>query len=465
MATGVAVMAQRSEPETVTLSLWSKAPFFFINGDLPDYVREQLDEELSFEVDGYEYTDSWKDGSWDGRQYLLRQTDDGTWFFPVGLLERVRTVLDANGVDYDVEGLNRPGRGDMGFEWQADFDLREYQREAVDDALVAGSGVIAMPTGAGKTVVGIRLMCEISRPTLVLVDNKEIADQWVDAIKEYTGVEAARYYGGDRENGDVQVGLYQSIHMDGGIVDDVRLDHDVLIADECHSVGADTFSDVVLEAIATYRFGLSATPERADNAELKVFGGTGPLIADLSVERLIEDGYLAKPEWRLVDAPSSGSRYPSWQEEYREEIVKNGRRNRRIASVVDELSTPVLVTVERVEHGERLEALIDGAVFVHGSASHRDESIQSFRDGELPVLIATRGIVGEGFNVPEIESFVVAGGLRSEVSMIQQVGRALRPDTETATIVDFFDRGQWIGDHSEQRIRTYDEYYQKFGPL
>lgn len=455
----------RSKQASVTISLWEKAPYFFINGDLPEYVREQLDEELSYEVDGHEYTDSWKSGDWDGREYLLRQTDDGTWFFPIGLLKHVRTVLDANGVDYTVEGLNRPGRGDMDFEWLADFDLREYQQTAVDDALVAGAGVIAMPTGAGKTVVGIRLMYELQRPALVLVHNKEIADQWVESIEEYLGVEAARYYGGDRENGDVQVALYQSVHMDGEVVDDARLNHDVLIADECHSVGADTFSDVALSVTAQYRYGLSATPERADNAELKVFGGTGPMIADLSVERLIEEGYLAEPEWELIEAPSSGTRYRSWQDEYREEIVKNSRRNRRIATVVDEIADPCLVTVERIEHGERLEALIDGAEFVHGSASNREDAIQSFRDGGLPVLIATRGIVGEGFNVPEIESFVVAGGLRSEVSTIQQVGRALRPDTGTATIVDFFDRGQWISDHSEQRIRTYSDYYGEGGPL
>jgi superfamily II DNA or RNA helicase len=457
--------ASRSEAAGVTLSLWQKAPYFFINGDLPDHVREQLDTELSYEVEGHEYTDSWKNGDWDGREYLLRQTEDGTWFFPIGLLERVRTVLDANGVDYTVEGLNRPGRGDMDFEWLADFDLREYQETAVDDALLAGSGVISMPTGAGKTVVGIRLMYELQRPTLVLVNNKEIADQWVESIKEYTGVDAARYYGGDRENGDVMVGLYQSIYMDGEIVDDVRLDHEVMICDEVHTVGADTFSEVALSVTAPYRYGLSATPERSDNAELKVYGGTGSMIADLSVERLIEQGYLAEPEWRLVEAPSSGTSYRQWQDEYKEEIVKNGRRNRRITSVVDEIDTPALVTVERIEHGERLEALIDGAAFVHGSASDRDDVVQSFRDGELPVMIATRGIVGEGFNVPEIESFVVGGGLRSEVSMIQQVGRALRPDTETATIVDFFDRGQWISDHSEQRIRTYQDYYKSHGPL
>lgn len=450
----------------LTLSLWEKAPYVFIDGDLPERVREAIDEELSYDVPDAEYSDAYKQGDWDGREYLLRQSQNGNWYFPVGLIDRVRTVLDTHGVSYTVEGISRPGRGDMGFEWVVDgFSLREYQKDAIQRSLSFGSGVIAMPTGAGKTVVGVRLAYELQHPTLVAVHNREIADQWVEAFDEYLGVDAARYYGGDRENGDVQVALYQSIYMDGEVVDDVRLDHPLFIADECHTVGADTFSSVAMNVTSPYRYGLSATPDREDNATLKVFGGTGPLIVDLSVEKLIENGYLAEPEWDLSQGPSSGDHYRSWQDEYKEEIVKNPRRNRLIKTKVDQADPPTLVTVERIAHGERLEALIDNAVFVHGSASHRDENIQAFRDGDVDVLIATRGIVGEGFNVPEIKSFVVAGGLKSETSTIQQVGRALRPDTDTATIVDFYDRGQWIGDHSGERVRTYDEYYGDFGPL
>jgi superfamily II DNA or RNA helicase len=439
----------------------------FIDGGLPDDIREAIDEELSFEVQGHEWTDSWQNGSWDGKEYLLKRTSEGDWWFPVGLLDRVRSVLDTYGVDYDVEGVTRPGRGDLGLSWDFGGELREYQEDAVNRALRFGSGVVAMPTGSGKTVSALRLAYELDWPFLVTVDNREIADQWVERIESTLGVEPARYYAGDRENGDVMVALYQSVYMDGEVVDDARLDHPVWLADECHNVAASTFHRVAMSCPAPYRFGFSATPEREDGAELKVFGGIGPLIADLSVERMIEEGFLAEPEWDIIDAPHSGGYYQGWQDEYQEEIVKNERRNLMIAEKVNAVEKPCLVTVERINHGERLEAVIEAAAFVHGSRSDRDGVVRSFREGDLPVMVATRGIVGEGFDCPEIASFVVAGGMKSEVSMIQQVGRALRPETETATIVDFYDGGdQWVAGHSGDRLRTYQEYYgSDWGPL
>lgn len=454
---------------SLTLSLWDEAPYiFFTDGTPPESVRAEIDEELSYEVEGHEYSDAWQSGEWDGREHLLRQSTNGNWYFPVGLLDRVRKVLDTYGVDYDVEGVSRPGRGPVEYEWNFEHDLRDYQTDAVSKALSYGSGVVCLPTGTGKTVVGLRLAYELGWPFMVVVDNAEIADQWVERIEETLGVEPSCYYGGTRENGDVMVALYQSIYMDGEIVEDVRLDHPVLLPDECHSVAANTFNRVAMSHTADYRFGFSATPERSDNAELEVFAGCGPLIVDYSVEEAISKGYLAEPEWDIVDAPHEGGHYQDWHDEYTEAIVKNPRRNKLIARKVrEELDHPTLVTVERVEHGERLTSLIPGSRFVHGSASDREENVAAFRDGDLDVMVATRGIVGEGFDVPDIRSFVVAGGMQSETSMIQQVGRALRPgETGKATLVDMMDYGRWIGKHSEERLKTYADYYgDEYGPL
>ena len=461
-------MSQQQQAADVTLSLWDQAAYFFVDGDLPEHVADAIDDELSYEVPDHQYTDAWQEGEWDGHEHLFRESQNGNWFFPVGCLEHVTRILDMYSVDYGVEGLVRPGRGDLDLGWNTDMTLRDYQQEAVDEALAYGNGVIVLPTGAGKTLIGLYLAHTVSRSTLVLVHRQEIADQWVEQIDDILGYEPAVYYGGTRETGDVQVALYQSIYDDGEIRDDARLDHDVALFDEVHRVGADTFSTVAMEASAPYRWGFSATPEREDNATLKVIGGTGPMIADLSAETLIEQGYLAKPEWSIFEAPTSEGRsaYRQWQAEYKGEIVENEERNELIANVTGDLRRPTLLTVERISHGERLESLIPDSEFIHGDASDREENIQAFRDGDLDVLIATRGIVGEGFDVPEIRSFAVAGGLKSSTSMIQQVGRALRPSGEenTATIVDFVDRGEWVGDHSEERIRTYQDYYGEFAP-
>lgn len=446
----------------ITLSRWEKAPFVFVNGDLPEHVADALDDELSYVVDGHEYSDAWKSGDWDGRHRLFREASSGDHFYPVGCHYRVRELLEQFGVEFEVEGLVFPGRGEMDFGWNTDMELREYQSDAVDECLRRGMGLIAMPTGAGKTLVGIRLAYELQRSVLVTCHRQEIADQWVGQMEDLLEADVARCYGGEREAGDVQVALYQSVYQDGSVRDDVRLDHDVLLADEAHRVGADTFSDVTLEVNAPYRFGMSATPEREDNATLRVVGGTGELISDIRPETLIEQGYLAEPEWRIRKVPKTGGHYRNWQDEYKEGIVQNDARNDIVVNEVDRLPKPCYIHVERINHGERLESAIPDAKFVSSDSSDREEVIDEFRAGDRDILIST--LLGEGFDLPELRSMVMAGGLKTSIGAIQKVGRALRPGTDEAVIVDFVDNGRWIGEHSEQRISTYKEYYGDYGP-
>lgn len=446
----------------VTLTRWSKAPYVFVDGELPQELINALDTEMSYFVEDADRTDAFKRGDWDGMEHLFRESSNGSYYFPAGLLTRACRVIESFGFEVNVEGVERPGRGSLSPAWDTDMQLREYQQEAVQTALRRGNGVITMPTGAGKTLIGIRLAYEIKRPTMVLVHRQEIADQWVGQMQSILDVDVARYYGGDRETGDYQVALYQSVLEDGEVRDDARLDHEVLLADECHRVGADTFSQVTLDTGASYRYGMSATPERDDNATLKVIGGVGELIADITPESLIDDGYLAEPDWRIIDAPKSGGHYRDWNEEYRGEIVTNERRNQRIAEEARALPHPCYIHVERIDHGDVLAALIDDAEFVHSGTSDRDEIIESFRFGDQPVLIST--LLGEGFDVPSLRSLIMAGGLKAEIGSIQKVGRALRPDTDEATIVDFIDNGRHVGDHSEQRLRIYREYYGEYGP-
>ena len=449
---------------TVTLSRWDKAPYVFVNGDLPPEVERAIDNELSYEVEDAEYTDAWKQGEWDGRHRLFCESNEGSQYFPVGCLPLVRDVLTAFGVPFETENVVNPGRGECDVSWNTEMELRGYQRDAVEDAMRHGSGIITMPTGSGKTLIGLRLIYELRRPTMVLCHRKEIADQWVGKMEDLLGLDVARCYGGERENGDFMVALYQSVYDDarGEVRDDVRTDHDVLLSDECHRVGADTFSYVTLDVNATYRYGFSATPEREDNATLRVIGGTGRIIADIRPEGLIEDGYLAKPQWRILDPPKSRGSYRQWQDEYKGEIVENEGRNSMIADEVERLPKPCYIHVERINHGERLEGLIDGATFVSSDSPDREEVIDEFRDGERDLLIST--LLGEGFDVPELRSVVMAGGLKTSIGAIQKVGRALRAETEEAVVVDFVDSGRWVGDHAEERVRTYKDYYGKFGP-
>lgn len=447
----------------VVIDRSDRFPLFFVDGEVPGEVREELDEELSYLVKGHRGDDRFKKGEWDGKEHLLKKTPSGGLYFPAGLLTHVTEILTKHGVAYRVHDAERMLPPVLDLQWLK-YRLRPYQHRAVNTFLNTGRGTISLPTGTGKTLIGLRIIYELQRPALIIIHQKEVADQWVKKIRNVLGVEAAQYYGGKKENGLIQVALFQSIYQDGQVQSDIKLDHDVFIADEVHRVGAQTFSRVAMACSGVYRLGLSATPKRNDGADLKIWAGTGPVITHYTPEFMVEKGYLARPVFKIFDVAKAGAGYESWRDEYREEIVESQSRNTKIAEEATKLaqnSRAVYIHVERIRHGEILEDLIQGARFVHGSSKDRDAVIEGFRQGRLPILIST--LLGEGFDAPVMDAIIMAGGMKSEVMTVQKIGRALRPnESGTAVIIDFKDQGRWVGKHYAARAETYKEYYGRY---
>lgn len=461
-----------SSEQPVTLRRWDEAPLVFLDHAGARTI-ELLRDALSYRPDGYQYSTAFQRNNWDGSVKLLTHANRGGWYFPLGCLDQVTQLLDSNDIHHTVKNVSPPGPGDCEFSWQTDMTLRDYQQDAVESALSHSRGIVALPTGAGKTLVGLRIIHQLARPTLVVVHRKAIAEQWVARIENILDVDVARYFDSDRDTtGPVQVALYQSLWDDDA--ETVRIDGDaeLLVCDEAHTVGAQMFHNVTRHLNSSYRIGLTATPERDDNATLRVVGGTGPVIADITPESLISRNYLAEPYWLFIEPPTDSHAprsYSSWRAEYNSEIVHSRSRNEQVARAVSRLPRPIYIHVERIAHGNRLQERLsqstadDCAVrFVHGSTSNRRQLLQSFQSGQLPVLIST--LAGEGFDAPCIQSLIMAGGLKTETGTIQTVGRALRPATDRAYIVDFLDSGDWIGDHTQQRIETYCDYYGEYGP-
>lgn len=438
---------------SVVLRRGERFPTFHVEGKLPSGVRDELNDELSyFERNSQE------------KEELLQVTPGGMVYFPAGLLPLVKEILEDNGVTYTVVEPFRNLQNVLNTVWRG-HSLRNYQREALNEFLEKGRGVVSLPTGTGKTLLGVRAIHEIGRPAIVLIHQKEVADQWVEAVREYIGVEPARYYDGVHETGAVTVALYQSIYRDGELAKDINLStYDVLISDETHRVGADTFNAVTMATNSVYRLGLSATPKRGDGADMRIWAGTGPVIYHKSPEWMIARGFLANPVFKIFDTPRAGGPYENWRQEYKNEIIQNEGRNEIVKREAETLASEgkkVYLHVERLPHGEVLNDLIPEAKFAHGKSKDRDEVIEDFRTGDLKILAST--LLGEGFDLPELGGVIMCGGMKSEVMTIQKIGRALRPKGgENAVLIDFQDKGDWVSEHSEQRMETYKKYYGRF---
>ena len=239
-----------------------------------------------------------------------------------------------------------------------------------------------------------------------------------------------------------------------------------VVVHNCHTIPSKTAYSVCMKIKADYRLGLSATPTRSDGAEMKIFACCGTIAASISVEQLVEGGYLAAPVFRMENLSPVRLKYnESWHNVYKQGIVLNFERNERISQIAEEYllkGRQVYIHVNQIDHGKCLTGMIEGAVFVCGSTkkSERADIIDRFKSGDIRCLVST--LLKEGVSIDGITCLIFACGGKSEVNLIQVVGRSLRVDPVfgDAIIVDFIERGHRIlENHVQERINAYRETY------
>jgi superfamily II DNA or RNA helicase len=351
----------------------------------------------------------------------------------VGLVPRVKKFLNSKG--YRVRIIDeREIRGvKLNSRWNEEYKLRRYQERAVKKALKSKMGVLALPVGSGKTVVGLRIIHELDLSSLIVVHTKELLYQWAEKVEEILGVKAGIVGDNRWEEGDVTVAMIQTLLSRGA--DKLQRDYAVVLFDECHRTSAaEKFYQLGLSLPQVYRFGLSATPwRRVRGEEIKIEAVVGPIIYEVRAEDLIKEKFLARPRFEVITYESS---MPSFSERYKELyedlIMNNEERNRAIVEKAVELARKghrVLIDVKRIEHGKILKEMLEKrgvkAEFLSSQSPNRREILEAYKRGEIPVLVST--LLKEGVDIPEISAIILAGGGKSDIMTIQTIGRALRP--------------------------------------
>ena len=249
------------------------------------------------------------------------------------------------------------------------------------------------------------------------------------------------------------------------------------IVDEAH------VASVVIQELgsyakkAYYRLGLSGTPWRMDNQEIRIEGTLGRKIIDVSASDLIELGFLVPPKIFVCNVAENHDG-DTYADIYSNNIVNNWERNFRIkqfAEAFKEAKRPTIILVERREHGFLLEGLIEDAVFVPGGdkgvddptdeeKNYRRRMLNAVENNEI-VLIATQW-ANVGVDAPKISVLILAGSNQSSVTTYQQVGRVLRcvgKDIEQsisngkpdAVIIDFMPEQKNLKSHCQMRKKVY----------
>jgi superfamily II DNA or RNA helicase len=221
---------------------------------------------------------------------------------------------------------------------------------------------------------------------------------------------------------------------------------------------------------AYYKCGLSATPQRMDNQDLRMFGATGSIIHRVSASELIQRGFLVKPYIYSIDLDHIDKTSASYQETYKNAIVLNEQKNTLIKSLAEAMKRqgrPTLILVERLEHGEILQNMIEDCLFVPGGDGGDDKPISDeemdYRKYQLNrcenneiILVATQW-ANTGIDAPKISSLILAGSTGTFNTVIQQVGRVLRkaPGKNNCIVFDFKHKEKNLRNHYYSRAKAY----------
>jgi len=412
--------------------------------DLPDEVAARLRARFTHENPAY----------WDARRnrrpcrLLPRQLTsyDETadeLRLPRGALPEVQHGLLASFAPIVDDRTVFPPRAPLAFAG----DLRDYQRAAIDACVDRANGVVVAPTGSGKTVVALGLVARLATPALFLVHTNVLVQQTALRVRTFLGIEPAIFAGGRRELGDVTLATVQSLNRAGveGVADRFGL----VLLDEAHHCPAYSFRWLLASFRARYRIGLTATPERKDRLHPILFDVVGPVISSIGKPALEECHAILRPELVAVETGFGFFYRRNWASLVTS-LTRNAARNALVVeAVLQNHRSRSLVTTERIDHAERLAELLavhlPGQVAcVHGQLPREtvDLRLAALAAGTIRVVVATTSLVGEGFDLPDLDTLFVTVPHGNPAKAAQLLGRILRPSPGKGRprVVDFVDR-------------------------
>jgi len=345
--------------------------------------------------------------------------------------------------------------------------LRDYQREAAEVLLIAKRGILGSPTGSGKTHIMAGVLSALPRPALIICHTTRLMTQLREMLERLLTPEKVGLLGGGYdERQEITVGMIQTLWRRRRELSPYLKSVRVVVVDECHHAAAKTYFWVIQTCEgAGYRFGFSATPFRSvEEEELWMRAAIGDVVWTIDRGQLEEGGFLSKALCIFIRFPNPERFDGDWSDYYFKSIVRCGRRNSLILSILSALRQegrlPALVFVWAVEHGHLLRSLASAAgfkvEFVYGAINvdEREQLQRALDSGELDVLIAT-DVFKEGIDLPNVKVLLNAGGFKSKVTTLQKCGRVLRPHGgQPAIIIDIYDVGSLLTKHSRQRLNT-----------
>ncbi len=403
---------------------------------------------------------------------------DSGGFFPTGLMFLVEDALKEHGIGYRLDDLREKPKKYINYPWHSDMKLRYYQIEAIEAAKAIGRGVIESAVGSGKTACMQELVKWAGVRTLVITPAKDLQNQLIESFSDVFGVAQigeintlnVKKAKKQKNIRFVTVQTLASLRKQG-LLSDVISDIDMVIIEEFHHAGANSYVDLLKEFNHVYyKYGFTGTFIRNDSKTLPMWGFCSNVLYRYPASLATKDGFLTP--LKVVFHEVHGISNKNYQTEYSKNYCNNKELLLKIKSIFENhisKNDQVLILVKRKDTSgkiinEFLEEIGIENTFISGDSDKKTikKAIKDFNDKKIKVLLGSQ-IIGEGIDIKSTNHLLFLQGGKSPTNLIQALGRCVRlfPEKKVAYAHDILFTGTcYLELHAAERLKTYEESFE-----
>ncbi len=451
------------------------------------HVEYELRDRFTFEVESKKFMPQYRSRHWNGEIHLYNMKTKRIY---VGLLDKIVAFCENNGYTYKFENNKFYG---LPFEVNdfvslggvkdymksiTHFEPRDYQIEAVYDALRYNRKLLISPTASGKSFMIytiVRYHVAKGNKILLVVPTTSLVEQMYKDFKDY-GWDPENhchriYAGRERVNtNEVTITTWQSVYqLDRKFFED----YDVIIGDEAHLFKSKSLVGIMDKLHhAKYRYGFTGTLDGTQTHKWVLEGLFGPSYKVTGTKKLIDEGHLATLDIQCLVLKYKPKKFDTYEDEI-QHLISNEIRNKFITNLSCDMKGNTLVLFSRVEsHGAILYEMINNKVsegrrvfFIHGGVGAEDrEQVRLITESQQDaIIVASYGTFSTGINIKNLHNVIFASPSKSRIRNLQSIGRVLRKgkDKVSAKLYDIADdftinsRKNYTLNHFIERIKIY----------
>lgn len=456
---------------------------------LPEEVESLLKASLTIPNPAREDAEREQTWGWEEipKELVLFAEDDKTLYIPRGFASNLKRGLKSFGlkIEYDDQTVSYPGHHS---DWK-EPDPRKGQIEAIERLLKYKQGIIEAPPGWGKTVMLLLAIKRSTERALVIVDKRQYMEQWRDRARTHFGADCGVVGAGEWDEKPLTIAMQQTLWSRR---DELKAEGwfqkwGLVCLDECHHASANTYTRILNQFPARYRWGLSATPDRDDGLARIVQVVIGDVLFKPGKEALRKEGQLVKPIVYRVPTNFQFGYHPT--KKIGGKLIRNNYTKMMKHLVDDQMRNHLimkhlvrgrahLVVSDRLAHHDNIRKFAEKGWGAYGAPAcdgpcwpadrllmltgredqdQRDEAVRKAEEGDC-VVFST--IAKEALDIPRLDTLHMVWPMRKHPMLTQVIGRIERghPDKKDAIVMDYFDpRVSVLRGQSRDRAKYYHE--------